>query len=44
MQLFVLGSFVQACCWTVDRLPKAGETFIASSVTVEAGGKVFYPT
>lgn len=39
MQLFVLGSFVQACCWTVDRLPKAGETFIANSVTVEASGK-----
>lgn len=36
---FVLGSFVQACCWTVERLPRAGETFVASGLTVEAGGK-----
>jgi ribokinase len=39
MRLFVLGSFVQACCWTVSRLPRAGETYEASGVTVEAGGK-----
>lgn len=39
MRLFVLGSFVQACCWSVSRLPKAGETFIANGVTIEAGGK-----
>jgi ribokinase len=39
MQFFVLGSFVQACCWTLKRLPQAGETFIASGLTIEAGGK-----
>ena len=39
MRLFVLASFVQACCWTVGRLPKAGETLLASGVNVEAGGK-----
>lgn len=39
MRFFVLGSFVQACCWSVSRLPKPGETFIANSVIVEAGGK-----
>jgi ribokinase len=36
MQLFVLGSFVQACCWQV---PQAGETLNASAVHIEAGGK-----
>lgn len=39
MRLVVLGSFVQACCWKVPRLPKAGETFEASAVSIEAGGK-----
>ncbi|MBL1262253.1 PfkB family carbohydrate kinase [Methylomicrobium sp. RS1] len=39
MRLVVLGSFIQACCWYVDRLPKPGETFAASSLSVEAGGK-----
>jgi ribokinase len=39
MRLVVLGSFIQACCWFVDRLPKPGETFAASSLSVEAGGK-----
>ena len=39
MRLFVLGSFVQACCWTVQRLPEPGETLEASSLNIEAGGK-----
>lgn len=37
--MVVLGSFVQACCWKVERLPKAGETFVASALSIEAGGK-----
>jgi ribokinase len=39
MKIVVLGSFVQACCWKVARLPKAGETFTASALSIEAGGK-----
>lgn len=39
MRIVVLGSFVQACCWKVARLPKAGETFTASALSIEAGGK-----
>ncbi|MDD1612668.1 MAG: PfkB family carbohydrate kinase [Methylococcaceae bacterium] len=39
MRLVVVGSFIQACCWFVDRLPKPGETFAASSLSIEAGGK-----
>ena len=39
MRIVVLGSFVQACCWKVERLPKAGETFTASALSIEAGGK-----
>lgn len=39
MRLFVLGSFVQACCWSIGRLPVAGETFLASNIHIEAGGK-----
>jgi ribokinase len=39
MRLAVLGSFIQACCWFVDRLPNPGETYIASSISAEAGGK-----
>jgi ribokinase len=39
MRLVVLGSFIQACCWFVDRLPNPGETFVASSLSIEAGGK-----
>ncbi|MGR8951224.1 MAG: ribokinase [Gammaproteobacteria bacterium] len=39
MRLVVLGSFIQACCWTVERLPKPGETFRASALSIEAGGK-----
>jgi ribokinase len=37
--VFVVGSFVQACCWRVPRLPRAGETLEATGVSVEAGGK-----
>lgn len=39
MRILVLGSFVQACCWKVMNLPKAGETAIASNLSIEAGGK-----
>ena len=39
MRMVVLGSFVQACCWKVQRLPKAGETYVASALSIEAGGK-----
>ena len=39
MRMVVLGSFVQACCWIVARLPNAGETYAASSFSIEAGGK-----
>lgn len=39
MKIVVLGSFVQACCWKVARLPAAGETFTASALSIEAGGK-----
>ncbi len=38
-QAFVLANFVQACCWSVDRLPQPGETLVASDITVEPGGK-----
>lgn len=37
--VFVLGNFVQACCWMVPRLPQPGETLAATGVHVEAGGK-----
>lgn len=39
MKIVVLGSFVQACCWKVARLPAAGETLTASALSIEAGGK-----
>lgn len=39
MKLLVLGSFVQACCWKVARLPMAGESLTAESLSIEAGGK-----
>jgi ribokinase len=39
ISILVLGSFVQACCWKVARLPKAGETVIASALSIEMGGK-----
>jgi ribokinase len=38
-RIFVLGNFVQACCWMVPRLPLAGETLLATGLHVEAGGK-----
>ena len=39
--IFVLGSFVAACCVKVDRLPVAGESLRASAFILEAGGKGF---
>ncbi len=38
-RVFVLGNFVQACCWMVPRLPLPGETLVATGVNIEAGGK-----
>jgi ribokinase len=38
-KVFVLGNFVQACCWNVPRLPHPGETLVATGVNIEAGGK-----
>lgn len=39
MKLLVLGSFVQACCWKVARLPLPGESLVADALSIEAGGK-----
>jgi ribokinase len=39
--IFVLGSFVAACCVKVQRLPSPGESLCAESFIVEAGGKGF---
>ncbi len=39
MNIFVIGSFVQACCWAVDKIPKPGETLKANGIHIEAGGK-----
>ena len=39
MKIVVLGSFVQACCWKVERLPLPGETLVAQALSIEAGGK-----
>ncbi len=39
MDIVVLGSFIQACCWKVPRLPKPGETLTASELLIELGGK-----
>jgi ribokinase len=39
MRLFAVGSFIQACCWHLPRLPIAGETLTASILQIEAGGK-----
>lgn len=36
---FVVGNFVQACCWHVPRLPHPGETLEAAQLQIEAGGK-----
>ena len=38
-RIVVVGSFVRACCWQVERLPGAGETCSASALSIEAGGK-----
>ena len=40
-RLFVLGSFVQACCAEVERLPLPGESLRAARFTAEPGGKGF---
>ncbi len=37
--VFVLGNFVQACCWRVPRLPLPGETLVATGLHIEPGGK-----
>lgn len=39
MKIVVLGSFVQACCWKVERLPLPGESLVAQALSIEAGGK-----
>lgn len=39
MKIFVVGSYVQACCWFVESIPKPGETLKASNFHIEAGGK-----
>ena len=38
-RVFVLGNFVQACCWQVPRLPLPGETLVATGLHIEPGGK-----
>ncbi len=38
-RVFVVGNFVQACCWMVPRLPAPGETLVATGLSIEAGGK-----
>ncbi|MDR2240626.1 MAG: ribokinase [Zoogloeaceae bacterium] len=35
----VIGSFMQAACWQVERLPKPGETLAASGFYTEPAGK-----
>ena len=39
LRAFVLGNFVQACCWHVPRLPLPGETLEAQRLHIEPGGK-----
>ncbi len=39
--LFVIGSFVAACCVEVDALPQPGESLSARSFSMEPGGKGF---
>jgi ribokinase len=41
MQVFVVGSFVLACSVKVARLPRAGESLIATAFVAEPGGKGF---
>lgn len=41
MKIFVVGSYVQACCWFVEAIPKPGETLRAADLHIEAGGKGF---
>ncbi|MGH8443776.1 MAG: PfkB family carbohydrate kinase [Solimonas sp.] len=38
-RLFVLGSYVQALCLQVATLPRPGESLLAQSMQLEAGGK-----
>ncbi|AZG10690.1 ribokinase [Pigmentiphaga sp. H8] len=38
-RIVVLGSFMQACCWEMDRLPRLGETLRARGFVAEAAGK-----
>lgn len=38
-RIAVLGSFMQACCWHVERLPRPGETLHADAFGTEPGGK-----
>ncbi|EEF26092.1 ribokinase, putative [Ricinus communis] len=33
--------FIQACCWSVERLPQAGESVAATDIASELGGKGF---
>ena len=37
--VFVVGSFVMACCWFTPRLPRAGEHVHADRFLMEPGGK-----
>ena len=39
LRVLVLGSFIQAHWWKVDRLPLAGESRRATALCTELGGK-----
>jgi ribokinase len=39
MRLFILGSYVNANCLCVERLPQRGESLVADALIVEHGGK-----
>lgn len=39
MRIFVIGSFVRACCWNVQDIPLPGQTLTATGLHIEAGGK-----
>ncbi|WP_029146642.1 PfkB family carbohydrate kinase [Methylophilus sp. 5] len=41
MSLFVVASFIQACCWRVERLPLPGESVASTAICSEPGGKGF---